>query len=166
MNEFLEFLTDEDRQLLSKTAEQRDCAPGEVILAEGERRDALFVILKGSARVERAHMEFSLEIARLGEGELFGDMGFIEGAPASATIVADGPTRVEVIDVAHVQSLIARDPGFHGRFYQSLAKILSRRLRETTVQSIAEYSWGGDTFPSLEDTEGGWTGGSPLRDEI
>lgn len=166
MNEFLECLTDEDRRLLTRTAEHRDFAPDEVILAEGEQRNALFVIVSGSARVERAHMEFSLEIARLGEGELFGDMGFIESLPASATIVADGPTTVEIIDAAHVQSLIEQDAGFYGRFYQSLARILSRRLRETTVQSIAEYSWGGDSFPSLEDEGSGWTGGSPLRDEI
>ncbi|MCA8967049.1 MAG: cyclic nucleotide-binding domain-containing protein [Planctomycetes bacterium] len=164
MNEFLEFLTDEDRRLLSETAEHRRYAPDEVILAEGAQRNALFVIQEGSARVERAHMEFSLEVARLGAGELFGDMGFIEGLPASASIVAEEPTEIEIIDVAHVRKLIERDAGFYGRFYQSLAKILSRRLRETTVQTIADYSWGGDAFDtSVPDLEGGWSGGSPLR---
>jgi len=168
MNEFLEYLTEEDRQLLSETAEHRHYEPDEVILAEGEQRNALFVIQDGSARVERAHMEFSLEIARLEAGELFGEMGFIEGLPASASILADGPTTVEIIDVAHVRKLIERDAGFYGRFYQSIAWILSRRLRETTVQSIAEYSWGGDPFdPSLDDApQTEWTGGSPLRGDL
>jgi len=167
MNEFLEFLTDDDRQLLTETAEHRRYEPDEVILAESEQRNALFVIQEGAARVERAHMEFSLEIARLEAGELFGEMGFIEGLPASASIIADGPTTVEIIDVAHVRKLIERDAGFHGRFYQSMARILSRRLRETTVQSVAEYSWGGDAFDAVLDESAGtgWSGGSPLRDD-
>ncbi len=168
MNEFLEFLTEDDRRLLTETAEHRRYAPGEVILAEGECRNALFVIQEGRARVERAHMEFSLEIAKLGPGDLFGDMGFIEGLPASASIIAEEPTTVEIIDVDHVRTLIERDAGFYGRFYQSIAKMLSRRLRETTVQNIADYSWGGDPFESSSEGGGhsGWSGGSPLRDDI
>ena len=112
-------------------------------------------------------MEFSLEIAQLGAGELFGDMGFIEGLPASASIIAQEPTTVEIIDPEHVRHLIKMDPGFYGRFYQSLAKILSRRLREAIVQSVADFSWGGDPFEATaDDGEHGWTGGSPLRDEV
>lgn len=167
MNEFLEFLTEEDRQLLTQTAEHRRYEADEVIVAEGESRNALFVIQEGRARVERAHMEFSLEIAQLGAGELFGDMGFIEGLPASASIIAQEPTTIEIIDVAHVRHLIELDAGFYGRFYQSLAKILSRRLREAIVQSVADFSWGGDPFEAAADEgDSGWSGGSPLRDDI
>ena len=37
-----------------------------------------------------------------------------------------------VIGHANIQKFMQADPAFAGRFYQSLAEILSRRLRETT----------------------------------
>ena len=67
---------------------------------------------------------------------------------------------------------MAGDPGFYGRFYHSLAEILSARLRETNEVGIAEYAWGGRLLDSPEaPAEGGeattdWGGGSPLRDTL
>lgn len=161
----LEFLNDDDRRGLAAVAEQRGFEAGEVIVREGEERDALFCLRSGSARVERDHMGFAIEIASLGSGELFGEMSLIDGRVASASVVAVEPTRVDVIDRSALEAMFARDPGFYGRFYHSLAKMLSGRLRETTVQSIADYGWGGEVPAETGPVAGdGWSGGNPLRD--
>ena len=167
MAEFLARLTDQDRANLTAKAERVSFGPDEVIIAEGATGDAIFVVREGSARVERSHMDYHVEVATLLPGELFGEMAFIEGVPASASVIAQEATQVEIIRVAHVRSLIEADPGFYGRFYQSLAEILSKRLRETTDVGLAEFSWGGRV---LEDdlerapNETVWGGGSPLRE--
>lgn len=166
MEIFLEFLTDSQRAELFARAERRRYHKDEVVLAEGERRRALFFVRAGVVRIERSHMGFNIEVSCLEAGELFGEMSFVEDFGASASVIADGPVEIDIIDEAHVRDLMEGDADFRARFYQSLALILSRRLRETTVRSLAEYSWGGywrepGPRPRAQDA---WGGGSPLRD--
>jgi CRP-like cAMP-binding protein len=170
MAEFLKFLTAEDRVRVMARAERLRFEPEQVILAQGEHRHALFVLESGEARVERRHDEVCLEIARLSAGEIFGEMSFVEEFEASASVVADTACEVSVVGAEHVRAMIEETPDFYGRFYQSIAKILSRRLRETTEAGIAEYSWGGLSRPAETDSElepiPGWGGGSPFGDAL
>ena len=172
MAEFLKFISDEDEQKLLRDAQHRHCADGDVIVREGERVHALFLLRAGEARVERDHETFSLEISRLHPGELFGEMGFVEEFVASASVVADGACEVDVIDAPRVHAMTAADPVFAVHFYRSIAELLSRRLRATSVQALSEFSWGTGGFARVaqestqaeDTTSAGWGGGSPLRD--
>ena len=168
MAEFLKRLNEDDRRKLMQRAERARFERDGVILAEGEHSDAIFVLREGEARVERSHMDYHVEVARLTAGEIFGEMGFVEGIEASASVIASEPCIVDIIRVPHVHSLVEADPGFYGRFYQSLSEILSQRLRETTDIGLAEFSWGGRVLDD-EDLNRGesatvWGGGSPLRE--
>ena len=73
-----------------------------------------------------------MKIAELGKDEFFGDMNFLEGLGASASVIADGPTKVLIITPEETNTLLLSVPGLSSRFYQSLALNLSRRLRQTT----------------------------------
>jgi CRP-like cAMP-binding protein len=165
---FFDFLTDEDEQRLLGGAELRSVDPDGVIVKQGELQGAIFVLKDGEARVERSHGEFNVEISRLTAGNVFGEMGFIEGFEASASVIAETACEVHVIDVNDVEALIRDDPGFYGRFYQALAYTLSERLRETTVDGIADFSWGSGFMGQESDAEAGvksgWGGGSPFED--
>lgn len=166
MAEYLKYLTPEDHRALSAGAKRSSYLEDDVILREGEERNALFVVLEGSARVERVHSDFRYEIARVGPGQIFGEMGFVEGFVASASVVANEAIDVEVISAAQIQNMSELDGGFAGRFYHSLAEILSQRLRETTVRGLAEFAWGGTDPASrgisneryVPDDEDSWGG--------
>ena len=132
MDAAFEYLTDDDRAMLVEKGEVLDVEKDQVILEEGERRRALYVILEGSCRVERAHHGEDMVITELGKDEFFGDMNFLEGIGASATVTANEPTKVLVITPEETNTLLLSVPGLSSRFYQSLALNLSRRLRETT----------------------------------
>jgi len=84
-------------------------------------------LLKGTARVQIPSQPSAPVI---GPGEICGEMSFLEDAPASASVVADGD--VEAYHLAHttMQGLFELFPHFASRFYRSLATNLSRRLRE------------------------------------
>jgi len=140
---FLKYLDEGDWEKLDASTERQRFAPDEVILAEGDRRHAIFVIEQGAARVERRHAELYLEIARLEAGEVFGEMSFVEGYTASASVIADQDCEVAVVEGDAVHQLAASDDGFAARFYRSLAEVLSQRLRRTTIEGVAEFSWGG-----------------------
>ncbi len=105
---------------------------GDTLLEEGSRRRAIFVVRKGAVQVEHVHLGQRIALAQLGPGEVFGEMGFVENAPASASVVALDDVVVEVIEEAALQSLMVSSPGFAVRFYHSLAFALARRLRATS----------------------------------
>ena len=145
MAKIFKFLRDEEHTQLLQSCERKAYKPGAPLIQEGEKQTALYVIAKGEAKVQRDHDGFAIELSRHGPGEIFGDMSFIEGQAASASVIAgDEEVLAFVITHAHITTLMGQNPAFAARFYQSLAEILSRRLRETTnlVQKDATSVWG------------------------
>ena len=107
---------------------------GQLVLDQNVLLRAIFLIEDGSVRVERRDREQTVPLAILQAGEFFGEMSYVDGAPTSARVIADEPTRLRVIDEATVDSLIRKDPSFAGRLYRSIAAILAERLRLTSMR--------------------------------
>src|SRR5690349_8943792 len=63
---------------------------GEPLMRQGDRSEALHVILKGRVRVERQNPSHDepLVLAEFLPGDVVGEMGVLEGAPRSATVSA------------------------------------------------------------------------------
>ncbi|MDP6560998.1 MAG: cyclic nucleotide-binding domain-containing protein, partial [Candidatus Binatia bacterium] len=145
MENAFEHLTADDRALMVEKGDTKEYQKGDVILEEGDRRRILYIIIEGSCRVEQSHLGKGIAVANLGPDEFFGDMSFLEGIGASASVVADEPVKVLSITPDSVSTLLQSVPGLATRFYQSLSVNLSRRLRETTamfpkllVEEVAE----------------------------
>ncbi len=134
--QFLSFVTAEEEARLFARATRAAFEPDAVILEEGDVKHAIFLIREGVVRVELDHPEFNIEVARLKRGELFGEMSFLEGMTVSANVIADDHVEVDIVDADVIAELTAKDHGFCGRVYQSLAQILARRLRETTLRGF------------------------------
>jgi CRP-like cAMP-binding protein len=141
------YLQDAEYKSLLQTAESKSFKPGALLIRQGEEQTSIYILVKGSAKVVRDHDGFMVDISQRGPGEIFGDMSFIEGQPASASVEACDPeVQAIVITHANIKKFIQDDPTFAGRFYESLAAILSRRLRDTTDTLDASQSpeevWG------------------------
>ena len=138
MDKAFEYLNDNDRALLEKKGEVLEVEKDHVILEEGDRRRALFVVLEGSCRVVLSLRGKDETVASLTRNEFFGDMNFLEGIGASANVIANEPTRILVITPEKTQALLAADPSLAMRFYNCLAISLSRLLRATTRKLVEE----------------------------
>ncbi len=130
-----QLLSNADIAELEERIALRDYTSEAVVLREGDRAQRLYIVLTGRVRIEKNYLGTAIPVAELGEGELFGEMSFVENTGASATVVADTVCEIGEIDAIHVHTLLSSVPGFAPRFYHSLALLLSRRLRHTT-QSI------------------------------
>jgi len=126
------FLRPAEWELLIGKAEQRVYKPDEVILKQGDKPSGIYIVQKGSAKVLRESFGFQIAIAEHGPGAIFGEMSFIEAEITNTAVVAQELCGVLIISHAVVQEIIGQNPGFYGRFFQSLAYILSQRLRNTT----------------------------------
>jgi CRP/FNR family cyclic AMP-dependent transcriptional regulator len=97
---------------------------GEVVLVDGESAPALFVLLEGGLRIEKA----GVVIATVTEpGACVGEMSLLLGVAATADVVASEPSVVAVIDNAH--ATLEGDAGLP----IVLARLLARRLRAMTT---------------------------------
>lgn len=124
----LEFLTPTDRTLLSSKSKKLTFAPGQALIREGDPSWAVYLVTGGTARVERN----GKAIATLSEGDVFGEMSFLESGNASATVFAADELSVELIETVELHQVFEGFPHLGSRFYKSVAVTLSRRLRETS----------------------------------
>jgi CRP/FNR family cyclic AMP-dependent transcriptional regulator len=102
-----------DRRALSGLAQQasrRVYGPGETIVREGETGTALYVIVRGRARVERGTGPATAAISELGPGEFFGELALIEDHPRSATVVALEETECLLFVVWEFRALLKEHP--------------------------------------------------------
>jgi CRP/FNR family transcriptional regulator, cyclic AMP receptor protein len=121
-------LTDADVEWIARSGRRRLVKDREILIREGRPVESIIFLLRGefvvSARVAG-------EIARLGVGEIVGEMSFVDSAPPSATVAAAGECLALFIDKEAVARKLDADPAFGCRFYRALAMFLADRLRGT-----------------------------------
>jgi CRP-like cAMP-binding protein len=129
-----------ERRRLASHATVRSFAAGTTIVREGDTSMAVYVILYGKVAV---HAGSSESIRELGAGEFFGEIGVIDDAPRSASVVALEPTRCALLGTWDVRD--------NPRIALSLLPVLARRLRESVDRGgHGEAEWinavSGDTL--------------------
>ena len=100
---------------------------GDKIVRQGKTVEGLYVLLKGSASVRLSPPGGPRTI---GAGDVCGEISFLDGQPASADVVAEEEVEAYFLDRPTLETLFELFPHLGSRFYQSLALILSRRLRD------------------------------------
>lgn len=134
-------LTQADKEALRTKAETRTFESGEAVIEEDTKPDAIYLIVAGQVRVTKGiSSSLSAEFAGpLGLGEIVGEMSFIDGSIASATLVADGEVTALRFDHVHLRAMIEADPPFAARLYHSLLMILIRRLRLVNTRILLPF---------------------------
>ncbi len=100
--------------------------PGEVIVAEGEAGEGLYIVAAGAVKVYiRNPSGRNVPIARLGEGQYFGEIASLSGRPRTATVTAAGRTELLELDAAALREMTMRHPA------------LLRRLEDVYVQRVS-----------------------------
>jgi hypothetical protein len=123
----LVYLTANDWALVADKASRVSFKKGEVLVQRGKKGNGVHLLLKGTARVQ---IPPQTPEPVIGPGEICGEMSFLEDAPASANVIAEGDVEAYHLDPPTLQSLFELFPHLASRFYRSLATNLSRRLRD------------------------------------
>lgn len=96
---------------LARESRVRDFPRGQVLCSEGDPGDSLLVLEGGRVRISRYSAGGQeVVLAAVEAPAAFGELALIDGAPRSATIVAQTAVRVRVLGRDAVQALIAREP--------------------------------------------------------
>ena len=99
-------LPDEELQKFSVWVGELKVDEGRHLADEGDYAYELFVIEDGKAEVRRDGQE----IAELGPGEFFGEMGVLEGAQRNATVISKTPMTLFTLSHWDVKRLRRESP--------------------------------------------------------
>ena len=121
-------LSDEDVEWLSMVGERQWVDVGVKLIQQGEPIEALIFVLDGQVAVS---IEGIGEVARLGSGEILGEMSLVDESPPSATVTVVAPTHILSVDKARLAARIDADAVFAARLYRAIAMFLSIRMRRT-----------------------------------
>ncbi|HZB97339.1 MAG TPA: cyclic nucleotide-binding domain-containing protein [Candidatus Sulfotelmatobacter sp.] len=116
-------LTPAELTRIAPLVADRRVAAGTVVCREGEAGHELYLIVKGEAAVEKA----GAEVARLGPGEVLGELALLDRAPRSATVTAASDLTMLVLSEQDFAALLDEIPSLPHRLLQ----VLARRLRDT-----------------------------------
>jgi len=103
---------------------------GEIIISEGEDGDCMYVIQKGQVEVVRGKGDRELQLAVLGEGDVFGEMALFERETRSATVRALGDTWALTVDKKTFLRHVHEDPSLAFRILEKM----SRRIRDINAR--------------------------------
>jgi CRP/FNR family cyclic AMP-dependent transcriptional regulator len=101
---------------------------GEVVIREGDYDAWVFFLVKGDLQITHKGVEVGT-IRRL--GDVFGEMGIIDGSPRSASIKALSPTICVAVDASILDRQAAHDKYMvQSILYRIFCEVLATRLRE------------------------------------
>jgi CRP/FNR family cyclic AMP-dependent transcriptional regulator len=123
----------------SRTVEPRD---GSSIFAEGDVADAVYAIIGGSGHVRIGALDRNskgLMIEVFGTGDIFGEIGVIDGSTRSAHAVAEGRVRLLRIGGRIFMDMLHSNPMLGANLCREFAARLRRTsilLRDATFESL------------------------------
>ena len=87
--------SEEQLRTLATLITRRSASRGAIIMAAGDATDSLYIVLSGRFKVMMSDADGKeVILSILGPGEFFGEMGLIDDAPRSASVVAIEPSEL------------------------------------------------------------------------
>jgi CRP-like cAMP-binding protein len=94
---------------------------GALIVRQGEPTEGAYVVLRGEVAVQRRDEQREVELARLGPGELFGEMSLLSGEAATAQVITREATTLLWLAKPYFDRLLAAVPELRSTIEQLAA---------------------------------------------
>lgn len=120
----------EDLAQIAQITDEVHYEEGDEIFRQGDPGDSLYLVIAGRVRVQRG----SLEVAQLGERQVFGEMALLDSEPRSASVLALSDLTLLKIIRDDFMEILTEKP----EIAKGVIKVLTRRLRDSLSQASAQ----------------------------
>jgi len=110
---------------IASIADEIDLPADRTLISEGDAGREFFVLIDGTAEVQRA----GRKVASIGPGDFFGEIALIAKTPRNATITTTSPVRALVITDRAFRQLLDHSP----QIAIGVLTALAERLAPTTL---------------------------------
>lgn len=118
---------------------------GQVLFEEGQEGDSLYIVLEGSAVIQKVidrEAGTFKDLAVIEEGDLLGEMSLFDNQPRSATVRAFTNLRVLRVFREEFEAFLKQDVGTAAVVLGSIVALMSHRLRESGLHVATLYEIG------------------------
>lgn len=130
-NDFFRTFTGEELQEIFHRAKVSHYNGNDLVVAEGETGDSLYVIKNGAAKVISNLLNRNIQLATLTRGDVFGEVAFLTGRPRTASVIASGLLALYEIDRRLIEDMIEQRP----EIMDYLNEVYHLRVKET-IQKV------------------------------
>lgn len=125
-----EDFTDEEVMTISKYSEKKFYQRDEIVFEEKTKDASLYVVLKGRLQAF-AHTDEGekIPLSYIEQGEVFGELSFLDGKQRSATILAVADVELLQLTRKKFEDLTKKFPVISSKLIMDLARVVSLRLR-------------------------------------
>ena len=124
-------LNDLDVEWLITNGQAHDLKPNERLITMGIPVEQLYIVLSGELKIVGND---DLYISTISNGEMVGEMSFLESQAPSVSVIASETSTVFAVSRELVTDRLANNLEFRANFYYAISLFLSNRLRKTTSQ--------------------------------
>ncbi len=118
------WVTYRDAKAKAESIQEKSYAAGQIIFRQGDVGDRVYVVKSGEVEIVRENPDKGETIiARLRDGEYFGEMALLSDAPRNATVRAATKVVALTIDRDDFQTLFASVPAFK----ESVGRVIRQR---------------------------------------
>lgn len=126
--------SDQDLNAIVDEGKFREYEANEVIIKDGDIESLVYLLIKGTLIIEKGDQQVGT-LKRC--GDMFGEMGVIDGSPRSATIRAQSKSLLLSFDASIIdKSITDGKVEFCYMLYRFFSEILAVRLRNTTEEVV------------------------------
>jgi hypothetical protein len=125
---FFEGLGDGELRKIARLFTQKLFRPGERVFNKGDAGDEAYVVMRG--QIDIILEENGKPVATLTNGQIFGEMAFLDASPRTAVAVANQASIVLVIQRSAFNELVQREPHLGMVVMKNIAIELTNRLRK------------------------------------
>jgi len=146
---FFADLTDDELGIISSITHKKDFKLGETAFKTSEEGQSLYLIRSGEVKVclEAPDGEiFTLTILK--DGDIFGQMSFIDAAPRSATVIAISDVETFMIERSDFEKIIDDNPRIVHKVMRNIvqhAHSIVRGMNSRYIEMM-NYMWGRKRF--------------------
>lgn len=136
---FLSHLEKEDLDWFFDTGVEQQIIANTAIIREDEHPDSIFFVLEGLLGVHLSSLE-EQRITQIGPGAIVGEISFLRGTPATATVTAIENSLLLAVSRNALQKRIDTDDKFAANFFRALAFETTHRLQKSVNTVSKLYS--------------------------
>jgi CRP-like cAMP-binding protein len=124
-------------QVIAFASERAEFGAGQSLIKQGQRGDAAYLILSGTAKVERTENGKTTLASSVEAGAFVGELGMIAGLPYSVSVTAQTPLSAARVRRDLFMRVVSEFPEFGAQVHAALARKLDASLSELTVVKSA-----------------------------
>ena len=102
--------------------------PNEYVLKEGDHGEEIFVILDGKASIQKRSDQGTIEVQKLKDGDVFGELCIIGEKIRQADIVTSDVSNILEITYQNIFYLFKNKPKVFSIIMLNIARLLTKRL--------------------------------------